>query len=342
MILNKIFGSNSSKEKQIDFLAIGDIVTEPFIKIKDAESYCDIDGDNCKLSFRFGDKVPYESAEICKAVGNSANAAVSASRLGVNSYLMTYVGNDQIGKENIEELKKNNVNTDYVETIDGMPSNYHYVLWYGTDRTILVKHTEFPYSFPMDLPEPKWMYLSSLATNSTPYHIEIGKYLSAHPNVKLAFQPGTFQMKLGIETLKDIYNHTEIFFCNYEEAQRILQTQEKDKLVLMQGLRNLGPKIVVVTDGLRGAYCYDGTDAYFMPLYPHTPIESTGAGDAFASTFTTAIMLGKSISEALSWGPINSMSVVQQVGAQKGLLTRSKLEEFLKNAPSDYKAKKIN
>ena len=328
--------------EQIDFLAIGDIVTEPFIKIKDAEAYCDMDGEHCKLAFRFGDKVPFESAEVCKAVGNSANAAVSASRLGVKAQLMTYVGNDQVGKENIEELKKNNVGTDFVTTVDGMPSNYHYVLWYGHDRTILVKHTEFPYSFPMDMPEPKWMYLSSLATNSTNYHLEIGKYLSAHPNVKLAFQPGTFQMKLGVQTLKDIYDHTEIFFCNYEEAQRILANEEKDKVKLMQGLRELGPKIIVMTDGLKGAYTYDGTNTFFMPVYPHTPIESTGAGDAFASTFTTAIMLGKTPDEALSWSPINSMSVVQQVGAQKGLLFREQLEEYLAKAPSDYKAVKIN
>jgi hypothetical protein len=35
------------------------------------------------------------------------------------------------------------------------------------------------------------------------------------------------------------------------------------------------------------------------------------------------------------------MSVVQQVGAQKGLLSREKLEEYLKNAPEEYKLRKI-
>lgn len=329
-------------DKQIDFLAIGDIVTEPFIRLKDAEATCDLDQEHCKLSLRFGDKVPYESAEICKAVGNSPNAAVSAARLGVNSYLMSYIGDDQIGKENLQTLVSNNVNTDYMQIVPGMPSNYHYVLWYDVERTILVKHTEFPYSFPMDLKPPKWIYLSSLASNSTEYHMQIAEYLNAHPEVFLAFQPGTFQMKLGTEVLKDIYKHTTIFFCNYEEAQRILGTEEKDKIKLMSGLRALGPRLVVMTDGMKGAYTYDGTDAYFMGTYPHTPFERTGAGDAFESTFTTAILLGKSVEEALMWAPINAMSVVQQVGAQKGLLTREKLEEYLANAPEDYKPKKIN
>jgi ribokinase len=329
-------------EKQIDFLAIGDVVTEPFIKISDAEATCDLAGEHCKLCLRFGDKVPYDSVEICHAVGNSPNAAVSAARLGLHSALLAYVGDDEIGKDDIKSLIGDGVNTDHMKIVPGLPSNYHYVLWYDVERTILVKHTEFPYSFPMNMPEPKWIYLSSLASNSTAYHLEIAEYLKQHPNTKLAFQPGTFQMKLGVETLKDIYQNTEVFLCNYEEAQRILATEERDHIKLMEGLRNLGPKIIIMTDGIKGAYALDGDDAWFMPVYPHTPFERTGAGDAFSSTFISALIAGKTVSEALTWGPINSMSVVQKVGAQKGLLTREKLEEFLQNAPEDYKVKKIN
>ena len=62
--------------KHIDILAIGDTVIDAFIRIEEAEVNCDVDKENCKLSLRFGDKVPYESVEICNAVGNSANAAV--------------------------------------------------------------------------------------------------------------------------------------------------------------------------------------------------------------------------------------------------------------------------
>jgi ribokinase len=181
-----------------------------------------------------------------------------------------------------------------------------------------------------------------MGENSIEYHKEIAQYLKNHPETKLAFQPGTFQMKLGTEILADIYAESDIFFCNVEEAQRILKSEEHDKVKLMQGLMNLGPKLICMTDGIKGAYTYDGRDAFFIGVYPHTPIERTGAGDAFASTFTTAILLGISADEALKWGPINSMSVVQQVGAQKGLLTREKLEEYLKNAPETYKAEKIN
>lgn len=328
--------------KNIDFLAIGDIVTEPYIKITDAETTCDLNKEHCKLSFRFGDKIPYESAEVCKAVGNSPNAAVSASRLGLNTYLISYIGEDSVGKGNIEELVNNKINIDYIETVPGMKSNYHFVLWYDTERTILVNHNEYPYSFPSDLPEPKWIYLSSLAKNSIDYHSQIMDYLKLHPDVKLAFSPGTFQMKLGYEALKDVYERTEIFLCNKQEAIRVLGDEKLDnELEIIQKLHTLGPKIVVVTDGLNGAFASNGDDVWFIPIFPRSPYERTGAGDAFSSTFVACIILDKSIPESLLRSGINAMSVVQQVGPQKGLLTMDQIEEVLSGAPENYKVNKI-
>ena len=80
-----------------------------------------------------------------------------------------------------------------------------------------------------------------------------------------------------------------------------------------------------------------------MPIYPDPapPFERTGAGDAFSSTFTVALALGLKVEEALRWGPINSMSVVQKVGAREGLLRREQLEKFLQEAPADYFPKEI-
>lgn len=335
--------------ENIKFLAIGDIVTDAFIRLKDASLNCELDNENCKLCVRYGDKVPFESMTEVRAVGNAPNAAVSATRLGVSSYLVAHVGDDEEGAKCLETLKENNVHTDFVYTDKGLKTNYHYVLWYDVDRTILVNHAEFPYSLPKELETnpPTWIYLTSLGGNSIPYHMEIAEYLKRHPEVRLSFQPGTFQIKLGAEKLKDIYSRTDIFFCNVDEAEKILGinpegSRAEKVLKLMEEFRKLGPKIICITDGIDGAYAYDGTDAYYHPVYPHDPYERTGAGDAFASTFTVAIALGKTLEEALAWGPINSMSVVQYVGAQKGLLTREALEKYLAEAPEDYKPKKIN
>lgn len=336
----------SENKNKIDFLAIGDIVIDAFIRLKDAHVYCKIDSDACELCMRFGDKIPYESVTVVPAVGNSPNAAVSAARLGLNSAIVTNIGDDRHGKECLDSLKSNKVITDYVTTEKNKLTNYHYVLWYDIDRTILIKHTDFDYKLP-SLKKVSWIYLSSLADNSLSYHKEILEYLKNNVDTKLAFQPGTFQIKLGVEKLKEIYARTEIFFCNVEEAEMILKkenrTENKDILELSKGIQALGPKMVSISDGPKGSYFYNNGELWYLPIYPDItpPLERTGAGDAFSSTFTAALALGKSPLEAFTWGPINSMSVVQEIGAQKGLLFREKLEEYLKNAPEDYKARKI-
>ena len=332
--------------EQFDLVAIGDVTSDAFIKIREAEVHCDVNKENCKISMRFGDKIPFENVTIVAGVGNSPNAAVSAARLGLKVALVSNLGKDYHGEEALAALAKNNVNTHWVKQHEDIPTNYHYVLWYQDDRTILIKHEQFPYALP-DIGSPKWIYLSSLGENSLPFHHEIGAHLAKRPEIKLAFQPGTFQIKLGKTELADIYKVTEIFFCNVEEAKRILETREEDIKKLLVGISELGPKVVVITDAIRGAYVYDGANppagGWFMPPYPDPkpPLERTGAGDAFASTFVSALALGKTIPEALAWAPINSMSVVQYVGAQEGLLTREKLEQYLTQAPADYRIREI-
>lgn len=334
-------------KKQIDFLAIGDIVVDAFIELADAKVHCDINNDNCTISMRFGDKIPYKKLTVVSGVGNAPNASVSAARLGLSSACISHIGDDQHGRDCIDNLEKNNVNTSLVQIQKGFDTNYHFVMSFDAERTILIKHAEFNYDFPSimkGITAPRWIYFSSVAPNSLHYHEQILDYLQKHPETKLAFQPGTFQINLGAEKLKELYEHTEVFFCNKEESQKILHTDESDILTLLQKMHKLGPKIVCITDGPEGAYAYNGTTAWFHPIYPDPapPVERTGAGDSFSSTFTAALALGKSVPEALSWGPVNSMNVVQHIGAQEGLLTRGELEYYLEKAPDNYQAKQIN
>ncbi|TSC57095.1 MAG: putative Ribokinase [Parcubacteria group bacterium Greene0416_79] len=331
--------------KQLDFLGIGDITTDAFIRLKEASVHCGIDKKNCQLCMRFADKIPYEFVEVVRAVGNSANASVAAARFGLASGLITDIGDDENGKECLQVLTKEKVDTSYATVHKGMQTNYHYVLWYEDERTILVQHQEYPYRLPPIDPPPKWIYVSSLGGNSEQYHYEIIEYLKAHLEVRLAFQPGTFQIRLGTEKLAELYKRTEIFVCNREEAQKILNTSENEIKILLDGIHALGPRTVLITDGPRGAYAFDSAlgEHWFQPPYPDPlpPQNRTGAGDAFASTFTSAVALGKSLTEALRWAPINSAYVVQQIGAQRGLLTRTELESYLAAAPKEYHPQRI-
>lgn len=339
-----------NRNKKIDFLSIGDIVADAFIKLSTAEV---VDNNSSKkICIPFGEKVPFESVtEIC-GVGNSANASVTFARLGMSSGLLSHTGDDYYGKKNIEVLQNDKVITDLVSVDENKKTNYHYVLWYGNERTILIHHEKYDYIVPEKLIKgkikPRYIYLSSLGENTLDFHHKLNDYLNKNPEVKLVFQPGTFQMKFGTESLKEIYMKTEIFFCNKEEAVRILNAPATglDIKSLLSGLKGLGVKLPVITDGPNGAYTYDdfGNDKIIhINIYPNIapPVDRTGAGDAFASTFSAAKSLGLDNKTALMWGSINSMSVCQYVGAEKGLLSRTKLEEYLKNKPAGWEVEVV-
>ncbi len=323
----------------LDILAIGDTTTDAFIRLKDATTQCDIRHEHCLLCVRFGEKIPYESVTIVPGVGNAANAAVACARLGLNAALRANIGDDREGDECIASFQKNHVDTSLIVREQGKKTNYHYVLWYEAERTILIKHETYSYSLPPIVEAPKWVYFSSVGEGTLPYHQEIAAYLAAHPEVKFAFQPGTFQIKLGTQTLKDLYARADIFFCNKEEAQMILGIEETDEKKLCKGIRLLGVKIAVVTDGPNGLVAMDDAGAFHLPMYPDPapPLQRTGAGDATASTTVAFLTLGYSLQESLMRGLINAASVVQGIGAQMKLLTRDEIEEWYAKRPSDFK-----
>jgi len=332
-------------QKQLDVLSVGDVVTDAFIKLLDKEEKVEHERDGLWLAIPFGIKLPYDHAEVIAGVGNSPNAAVAFAKLGLNSGLVANVGGDEWGREILRSLEAAKVDTRFVHINPGKVSNYHYVLWYKEERSILIKHEEYDYHWPrfrvIDI--PKWIYFSSISKNAMEYHDQLAHWLEAHPTVKMAFQPGTFQIEAGTHRLAKIYARSEILAVNREEATTISGGDHSDINDLFDKLHALGPRVVLISDGHQGAYASDGTNRYKMPIYPDPkpPFERTGAGDAFTSTFVAAIMKGADIQGALLWAPINSMSVVQHTGAQAGLLSESQLEHYLRNAPAHYHPEKM-
>jgi sugar/nucleoside kinase (ribokinase family) len=333
----------------MEFLAVGDIVIDDFIRLKDASVHCNINNEDCEICMRWGDKIPYDFHRVIPAVGNASNATIAAARLGLASALRTYVGRDAYGAQCLEVLKREGVDTEYAVTQEGKFTNYHYVLWYESQRTILVKHETFDYAVP-SLPAGRqgpleWLYLSSLGENALPYHNALLDMLKKYPGAKLAFQPGTFQIKMGKEALAAVYARADILFCNKEEAEIIAGLPAgTDIKALLSAIRALGPKTVVITDDIRGCYAI-GPDggALHCPRYPdpRPPYEITGAGDALASTTVVALILGKDLGEALRWGSVNASAVLQKIGAQEGLLNREQLEKNLNNPPSDFRVEAL-
>lgn len=327
-------------QKQIQALAVGDVVIDDFIKLFDADERVENRADGSWLAVPFGTKIPFESSQRIPAVGNASNAAVCFAKLGLNSGLVANIGGDDRGQLILDALHKAKVDTRFVQTDPSKVSNYHYVLWYKDERTILIKHEEYNYHWPHfqahDIPE--WIYFSSVSEHAMEYHDQIANWLDKNPEVKLAFQPGTFQMEAGVKRLKRLYERTELLALNREEATTVSGGNHHDIHDLLDKLHALGPKIVMISDGHAGAYASDGTQVYKMPIYPDPkpPFERTGAGDAFTSTFVAALIRGADIESALLWAPVNAMSVVQKVGAQAGLLTVTEIERYLREAPAGY------
>lgn len=330
----------------LEVLSIGDVVTDAFIKLFDDKAQAFENESGQWLAMPFGTKIPFEKAEVVKGVGNAANASVCFARLGIHSGLISNVGSDDFGRDIIDALEEERVDTRFVRIHHDKVTNYHYVLWYKEERTILINHEEYNYQWPRftSTDIPKWVYFSSISKNALDkYHDMVIDWLDANPSVKLAFNPGTFQLEAGAERLKRVYERTEALILNREEAVHVTGGSYDNINDLIDRFHGLGPKIVVITDGPAGAYASDGSERFKMPPYPDPkqPYERTGAGDAFASTFVASLIKGNTIEGALQWAPINSMNVVQNVGAQKGLLGETQIEEYLKNAPEWYKPEKF-
>lgn len=371
-IFKKIFNSG------YDIVTIGDIAVDAFIKLggqgqtsergglgsgivgpagqnQVRESINPITGHR-ELGLAFGEKIPYEESIEVFAVGNSGNVAVACSRLGMKTAIISNVGNDIYGQRSIEKLKKEGVETEFVKINNEKKTNYHYILWYKDDRTILTKHEEYKYSLP-PIVNTKWLYLSSLSEHSSGIHAEIEKYLNEHTEVKLIFQPGTFQLKMGRDFLRKIYARSELFFCNLEEAETVLglnimktssSAQERSQNIkrLLLEICALGVKLPVITDGPAGSYVLVDGEPYRMPIYNDIgkPVERNGAGDAFAGTFSACYMRGMSkmgaadhldkelIEDCLKWASINSMDVCQHIGSHEGLLREAEIKGFLAKA----------
>ncbi len=312
---------------KFDVISIGDTMLDVFSELEDAKIQCDANEENCLLCIAWADKVAVKKLTKIPAVGNSANVAVGCSRLGLKSAFYTILGTDSSGKESLERLKAEGVRKDYIVFDKKRGTNYSTVINFKGERTILVYHEPRDYNLPK-LAKASWVYLSSLGENHQKVHQQVVDYV-VKTGAKLGFNPGTHQFKDGLEGLKPLLKNTTAFFVNKEEAERLVGKNE-DVKVLLQLLHNEGVKIVVITDGKKGSYSFDGTNFYFQEVLSVPIIEMTGCGDSYSTGFMSALHLGLDISEAMKWGTVNAASVLQKIGAQEGLLYRKELEGFIK------------
>ncbi|HEX5429647.1 MAG TPA: carbohydrate kinase family protein [Patescibacteria group bacterium] len=322
---------------KFDIVSIGDTTIDAFIEIHEASVHCNINHVDCQLCLSFGDKIPYEQLSLVPACGNSSNNAIGSSRLGMRDAFIGAVGDDHQGQQIIDELKREGVDTHMMTVNRGVPTNFHFVLVFRGERTILIKHQKYRYDLPAAL-DTQWIYFSSMAAGTEKFHHQFGKFLAQNSKIRLAFNPGTFQMRMGAAKLAEIYKHTELLFLNREEAQLVTGQTNRDIHKLAHGMHKLGAKVAIITDGRDGSYASDGTKIWYVDHFPAPRVEATGAGDAYGTGFTAAIFHGLTIPQAMVWGTVNGGNVALKVGSHAGLQTKKQIESWIKKHPK-FKAK---
>ncbi|MBU4421641.1 carbohydrate kinase family protein [Candidatus Parcubacteria bacterium] len=314
------------KNNEFDIISIGDATLDTFLKLEEAVIIPSGEEHNQMICLAYADKIPIEHFEQ-KIAGNAANNAVGSARLGMKAAFYSIVGDDESGRKVIQEIKKEKVSTKYLEIEKKSITNYTVVLNYNGERTQLIYRVDREYDLPK-LDKAKWIYYTAVGKNHVHMERDIVEYVK-NSGAWLAFNPGAYQLRRGAKALSAVLKVTKVLFVNKEEAYKLVGRFENMK-DLVKELRTLGPQIVVVTDGSKGACSCDENGCYKMGVFPVKITEMTGAGDAFATGFVAALHYGKGVDEALRWGTTNSTSVITSIGPQDGLLTRVGIEKLLK------------
>lgn len=334
---------NLMPDPQFDLISIGDSTIDLFVEVdvEDAHTVCTLDNDRCVVCFNYGSKIPVKKMTRIAAVGNAANNAVGSSRLGLKTAIYTVIGSDKDSQETRDILEREGVDISFVVMESDKRSNLSVVLNYNSERTIFVYHEDRKYNLPQ-LPGAKWVYYTSVAKGHDILHNQVPEYIKSS-GARLAFNPGSYQLREGLEVLRPLLGITDILLLNREEAQFLVGGDIEDIKGLFQKLKATGPKIVVITDGKNGSYAsFDGREVWHAGIPESSAVvEMTGAGDAYATGFLVATCKGKELPEAMVWGTMNATSVVQYVGAREGLLTEAKMQEFIEKYGKDIKPRMI-
>lgn len=290
-----------------------------------------------KLAFELGSKYSVEQRHESLG-GNSVNVAVGLVKLGERVSAYTTVGDDAVGKWILKEIEKTGVKTDAIKIEKDCGSDMSAIIVdkKSSDRVIFSNHIANKKLVfeEMRVGNPEWIFIGDLSGNWQAITDEIILF-AKKSRVHLAFNPRQKTIHEDVAKVIETISKCEILFVNKDEAIEIVSGYQKEALrellieeeYLLKTLNEIGVRIVVLTDGERGAWGYDGVAILHVDAVMQDAVDTTGAGDAFTSGFFAAHLKGKSLRDALRWGIANSSNSVTQYGGQKGLLDEKQMIE---------------
>ena len=319
--------------RSYDVVAIGDALIDIFIRFHRESDDIHTATENCEVCLKLGAKIPIDHSYMTLG-GDGCNVAVGTSRLGLQSALMAEVGDDDFAQKIVKDLQKEHVSEELLIQTKHTASTFSIIFSLTSDRTIFSQHVERKHNFDFSNLKTSWIYLTSLGEDWHKAYDKTLQFVKQHP-VKLAFSPGSHQLKEGRESFADILPVTDILFVNREEGERIAYGHEHTIDgpqvhidTLLADLKKLGPRIVSVTDSVRGSYAIDKDGKILSQgTMPSRTVEKTGVGDAYAAGFLAATIHGTSVQDAMKWGATNSASVIEHIGATVGLLREKEMKK---------------
>lgn len=322
--------------KHFTVITIGNVLIDAFLSFEERNPFIHVDQQHKELCFAFGRKIHVEECTFLLG-GNACNVGVGVSRFGLTAALFVEIGDDEFSQKIIALLSHESIDTSFVLKTKNSSSSFAISINVQKERTLFVDHVKREHQFVFDDLTTEWVYLTSLGKEWKNAYIESIAF-AKKTGAKLAFSPGTHQLEGKEDEVFQALSACDILCVNKEEAQNLLsyyvQTEETEIVKLLRGLQQIGAKTVSITDGANGSYSIDGAGAVrTIGTFPAEIVERTGAGDAYATGFLSALVSGRDVSEAMIYGAINAASVIEKIGSQAGLLGKQALEEKAKGHP---------
>ena len=338
-------------------ITIGSATMDVFVESDEANivSVCTKDKNSDFMSYPYGSKIDITTF-ASNVGGGGVNTACNFGNLGFDTSAIFKIGKDFYADGIFDFFKKQKVNLENIIQKEEVSTGFSVILVsFQGDRTVLTHRgansriTEDDINFEA-IKEADLVYIAPLNGDSNKVLEKIVDYAEAH-DTKICFNAGTTSIKKGKEHLKGILDSAHIVVMNKEEASMATGIEvrpdtktekfshdviHRDIKAMLQALKIKDYQVIVITDGNKGAYAYEGKNFYYCPIFPSEVVSTLGAGDAFASTFCAALYRNNiNIGEALMYGSVNSSSVVSKFSATEGLLTFEEIKEKLDSRP-DY------
>ncbi len=316
-----------------DVITIGGATRDIYFKIKEAQILPDPSRSlgSKLIAFPYGAKiVPNET--YFGYGGGAANTAIALAKLGLRVATCLNLGKEGTGDIVLENLKSLGVDIRFITRDPKLHTAISFIISGQDGDRVIFRHPGSDANLTIKdwskVSQTKWFYITSLRGRSEKILNQVTKVI-AQKKIKLCFNPGETQLAKGFKYLKKILAVGEVLILNREEASILASQIKNDKThlsinSLLDTLRDVGPKIVVITCGKDGAYALgeDG-DIKYAPPFLAKVVDPTGAGDAFGSGFLAGLIFRGDLDFALHLGAANAASVISAPGAQNGFLTKT-------------------